>query len=65
MMSVWMRIVSTCGVTRPSMIAPRLVGATRKRSMTPRSRSSITPMPLQPPANMALMTTMPGVRNEM
>ena len=33
--------------------------------MTPRSRSSITPMPLQPPANMALITTTPGVRKVM
>ena len=33
--------------------------------MTPRSRSVMTLMPLQPLENMAVITTTPGVRNAM
>jgi hypothetical protein len=41
----------------------RLTGETRKRSTTPRSRSSIIGMPLQPAVKNAVITTTPGARN--
>ena len=43
----------------------RLAGLTRNRSTTPRSMSSMRPMPLQPALNRQVMTTMPGVRKSM
>ena len=37
-------------------------GVTRKRSMTPRSMSSMSAMPLQPADESAVITTTPGAR---
>ena len=49
----------------PAMSEPRLAGDTRKRSTTPRSMSSMSPMPLHPAEKRQVMTTMPGVRKSM
>ena len=45
--------------------APRQTGETRKRSITPRSMSSMNAMPFQPADEIAVMTITPGVRNSM
>ena len=52
-------------MSRPEMSDPRLAGDTRKRSITPRSMSSMRPIPLQPAEKRQVMTTMPGVRKSM
>ncbi len=47
------------------MMANRLTGDTRNRSMTPLSSSMMMPMPFQPPPKIDIMMTMPGVTNVM
>ena len=47
---------------RPKTIAPRLAGVARNRSRTPRSRSSIIPIPAHEPEKNAVITATPGVR---
>jgi hypothetical protein len=65
MMSDWITIVIVCWTTRPASSAGRLIGDTSRRSVTPRSRSSSRPMPVQPAEKNAVMITMPGARNSM
>ena len=47
---------------RPKTIAPRLAGVARNRSRTPRSRSSIIPIPAHDPEKNAVIIATPGVR---
>jgi hypothetical protein len=58
----WITETIASWTSRPVIRAWRPTGETRNRSMTPRLRSSITPMPAQPPAKAPVMTTIPGVR---
>ena len=46
----------------PATSEARRAGETRKRSITPRSRSLMMPIPLQPAEKRAVITTMPGTR---
>ena len=65
MIAVWTTIWSDAFASRPVISDERRTGETRKRSMTPRSRSSIIGMPLQPAVKNAVITTTPGARNWM
>ena len=65
MISDWITIVIVCCATRPASSAGRLIGEASRRSVTPRSRSSSRPMPVQPAEKNAVMITMPGARNSM
>ncbi len=63
------RMISACNIavtadcrTRAAISAERRTGVARKRSTTPRSRSSIVPMPAQVPEKNAVITAIPGVR---
>ncbi len=62
MISDWMSMLIAPWASRPVISEPRRTGVTRKRSMTPRSRSSMTGIPAQPDANSAVITTTPGAR---
>ncbi len=50
---------------RPKISEERVTGETRKRSMTPRSMSSIIAIPPQPAEKKAVITITPGVSNWM
>ena len=65
MIADWMMPTSAPWTRRPAMSELLLAGLTRKRSTTPRSMSSMRPMPLQPALKRQVMTTMPGVRKSM
>ena len=65
MISDWIVVVSAQEVSRPEISELRRTGETRKRSITPRSMSSITGMPAQPAPKKAVITTTPGARNWM
>ena len=65
MIADWITPTRAPWTSRPAMSEPRLTGLTRKRSTTPRSRSSIRLIPLQPALNRQVITTMPGVRKSM
>ena len=65
MITAWITPTMAPWMSRPAMSEPRLAGETRKRSTTPRSMSSMRPMPLQPAEKRQVITTMPGVRKSM
>ena len=65
MISDWTTITTATCATRPAISALRRTGETSSRSVTPRSMSSIVPIPLQPDENSADMTTIPGARYAM
>jgi len=60
-----MTIVTAWFATDEAIIAPRLTGEDSIVSMTPRSMSSMNPMPLHPLVNSTVMTTTPGMRKSM
>ena len=65
MISDWIAVVSPPCARRPVISDERRTGETRKRSMTPRSRSSMTGIPVHPAPKNAVITTTPGARNWM
>ncbi len=65
MISDWMTMLNELWSRRPLISELRFAGETRKRSITPRSMSSIIAMPLQPAEKNAVITITPGVRNSM
>jgi hypothetical protein len=65
MISAWIAMLSELCSTRPLISALRRTGETRKRSTTPRSRSSIIDIPPQPAENTAVIMTTLGARNAM
>ena len=58
----WMSTTTASWPKGPAISDDRRAGETRKRSSTPRSRSLMIPIPLQPAVKSAVMTTMPGTR---
>ncbi len=65
MMTDWIRTTTASLTSRPRISASRRTGDTRKRSVTPLLRSSISAIPLQPEENSADMATTPGTRKPM
>ena len=65
MISAWITTITASCPRGPAISEPRRAGETRKRSITPRSRSLMIPMPLQPAEKRAVMAMMPGTRKSM
>jgi hypothetical protein len=58
-------IVTAWLTTDAAIIAPRLTGEESRRSITPRSMSSMNDIPAHPLVNRTVMITTPGVRKSM
>jgi hypothetical protein len=59
--SDWITVIIAWFNRRPMIIAARLAGDTKKRSITPRSISLTVPMPVKLEEKSADITTIPGV----
>ena len=56
------RFVAMSAIVRPASTAARAIGSERKRSISPRFRSSASPSAVAKPPKAMFWITMPGIR---